>query len=70
MSDTNGDRCRVCGWDAECGCLEPTEEMMEDGMQAMGYKSTGRPYGGARQRFIKGLRAALAVQQKGEVKEG
>ena len=45
---------------------EPTEEMVEDGMQAMGYKAEDRPYGGARQRFIKGLRGALAVQHKGE----
>ena len=45
---------------------EPTDEMVEDGMQAMGYKAEGRSYGGARQRFIKGLKAALAVQQKGD----
>ena len=45
---------------------EPTDEMVEDGMQAMGYKAEDRPYGGARQRFIKGLRAALAVRPKGE----
>ena len=45
---------------------EPTDEMVEIGMQAMGYKAEGRSYGGARQRFIKGLHAALAVQRKGE----
>lgn len=44
---------------------EVTEKMVEDGMQAMGYKAEGRPYGGARQRFIKGLRAALTAR-KGE----
>ena len=42
---------------------EPTEEMVEDGMEAMGYDAVS-PHGGMRQRFIKGLRAALAAAQK------
>ena len=45
---------------------EPTDEMVEDGMQAMGYEAERRPFGGARERFIKGLKAALATWQKGE----